>query len=179
MTSQVNRNEQLILDVWAELEKESAGAAELELIQQTLVERLGAQGRESPASIARTLADNGVRLQHPEILETDVSWREREEFAFFLSEELNLTTIDAATAWIEKISAANDQAALRKTVLPIKAELELVAKSMQIPLPDRLIAAEVAHWLSVLLQNPPIFADWLILRRQSPEFRERFKTAAL
>lgn len=179
MTSGVNRKEQLIVDVWAEMGKESAGAAELEFIQQTLVERLGAHGRESPASIARMLADEGVRLEHPEILEADVRWREREEFALFTSEELNFTTIDAAITWIEKLSASHDQAELRKTVLPIKAELELVAKSIQIPLPDRLIAAEVAHWLSVLLQNPPIFAEWLVLRRQSPEFSARFNASAL
>jgi len=37
-----------------------------------------------------------------------------------------------------------------------------------------LIAAEVAQWLTVWLQNPQIFTDWLALRRESAEFRERF-----
>lgn len=168
--------EQLIVDLWAEMGKESVGASELELIQQTLVERLGTHGRESPAAIARTLADQGVRLVHPEILEADVRWREREEFAAFTSEELNFTTIDSALAWIEKLAALPDPAGLRVFVLQLKTELELVAKSMQIPLPDRLIALEVGHWLTVWLQNPPIFADWLVLRRQSPEFRARFSS---
>jgi hypothetical protein len=170
----VNSREQLIIDLWAETGKDSAGAAELELIHHTLVERLGAQGRESPASIARTLADQGVLLEHPEILETDARWREREVLALFTSEELNFTTIDDATAWVEKLAARPDPAKLRTFVLQLKTELELVAKSMQVPLPDRLLALEVGHWLAVWLQNPAIFADWLVLRRQSPDFQARF-----
>ncbi|HET9478057.1 MAG TPA: hypothetical protein VFO72_01845 [Pyrinomonadaceae bacterium] len=176
MTSALNRKEQLIVEVWAEMARESAGAAELEFIQQTLVERLGSQGRESPAAIARTLADEGVRLQHPEILEADVRWRERHAVGLFTSEELNFTNIEVAIAWVEKLATLPAPAELRAFVLQLKTELELVAKSMQIPLPDRLIALEVAHWLTVWLQNPPIFADWLVLRRQSPEFRARFSS---
>jgi hypothetical protein len=59
-------------------------------------------------------------------------------------------------------------------VLQLKSELEWVAKSMRVALADRLIALEVAHWLTIWLQNPPIFSDWLVLRRESAEFRERF-----
>lgn len=166
--------DQFIVDWWAENGNESAGAAELDQIQQALLERFGAQGRESPASVARTLADNGVRLKHPEILETDVLWREREQASLFA--ELNFENIEAAIVWVEKLGATPDDAELRKSVLQVKAELELVAKSMRIPLPDRLIALEVAHWLTVWLQNPSIFADWLVLRRESAEFRDRFNS---
>lgn len=166
--------DQFIVDWWTENGNEPAGAAELDRLQQALSERFGVQGRETPAALARTLADNGVRLKHPEILEADVRWREREQVSLFTSEDLSFTSIDAAITWAEKLSASENHSEMRKFVLQLKAELELVAKSMRIPLPDRLIAAEVAYWLSVWLQNPPIFADWLVLRRQSPEFCQRF-----
>jgi hypothetical protein len=168
----VTGRDQFIVDWWSENGNEPAGAAELDQIQQALIERFGAPVRESPASIARTLADNGVRLKHPEILEADVRWREREQVALFA--ELNFENIEAAIVWVEKLSVTRDDAELPKAVLQVKAELELVAKSMRIPLAERLIAAEVAQWLTVWLQNPSIFAEWLALRRQSPEFRERF-----
>lgn len=167
-------HDQFILDWWTENGNESAGATELEQLQQALVERFGGEGRQSPASIARTLADNGVRLKHPEVLETDVRWREREQVSLFTSEELNFTSIDAAVAWVEKLADLPQGPELRTFVLQLKTELELVAKSMLVPLPDRLIAIEVAHWLTVWLQNPAIFSDWLALRRESAEFRERF-----
>lgn len=166
--------DQFILDWWAENGNELAGAAELEVVQRALVQRFGAQGRESPAAIARTLADNGVRLKHPEILEADVRWREREQVSLFTSEELNFTSIDAAIAFVEKLAGLPQGTELRNSVLQMKVELESIAKSMKVPLADRLIAVEVAHWFAVWLQNPAIFSDWLVLRRESAEFRERF-----
>lgn len=164
--------DQFIVDWWAQHGDEAAGAAELDQIQQALLERFGAAGRESPAAIARTLADDGVRLKHPEILEADARWRE--QVSLFTSEDLNLTSIDTAIAFVEKLAAVPQSTELRSNVLQLKTELESVAKSMRIPLPDRLIAVEVAHWLTVWLQNPSIFLDWLVLRRESAEFRERF-----
>ena len=164
--------DQFIVDWWTENGNESAGAAELDRIQQAMLERFGAQGRESPATIARTLADNGVRLKHPEILDADVVWREREQSSLFA--ELNFENIDAAIVWVESLSKLDDRPELRKSVLQVKTELELVARSMRMPLPDRLIALEVAHWLTVWMQNPSIFVDWLVLRRESAEFRDRF-----
>ena len=166
--------DQFIADWWSENGNESAGAAELEQIQQALLEHFGAAGRESPALIARTLADEGVRLRHPEILAADVRWREREQVALFTSEELDFTNIAAAVVWIEKLVSLPQGPELRGFVLQLKTELELVAKSMRIVLPERLVAAEVAQWLSVWLQNPPLFPAWLSLRRESPEFQDRF-----
>lgn len=170
----MTRRDQFIVDWWTENGNEPAGAAELDQLQQALLESFGAQGRESPAAIARTLADNGVRLKHPEILETDAGWREREQFSLFTSEELNFTSIEVAIAFVEKLCGLPQGLELRSFVLQLKVELESIAKSMRVPLPDRLIAVEVAHWLTVWLQNPPIFSEWLLLRRESTEFRERF-----
>lgn len=170
----MTRRDQFILDWWTENGNESAGAAELDQLQQALLESFGTQGSESPASIARTLAENGVHLKHPEILEADVQWREREQVSLFTSEELNFTSIDVANAFVEKLAGLPQGTELRSLVLQLKVELESVAKSMRIPLPDRLVAVEVAHWLTIWLQNPAIFPDWLALRRESAEFRERF-----
>lgn len=170
----MTRRDQFIVDWWTENGNEPAGAAELDQLQHALLESFGAQGRESPASIARTLADNGVRLKHPEILAADASWREREQFSLFTPEELNFTSIDVAIAFVEKLTGLPQAPELRSFVLQLKVELEAVAKSMRVPLPDRLVAIEVAHWLHVWLQNPAIFSDWLALRRESDEFRERF-----
>ena len=169
-----NAKDELILDIWAGLDNESAGAAELELIQEKLLEKSNHQVRESPASIARTLADNGVRLRHPEVLEADLRWRHTREIELFGPEELSFPSIHSALAWMEKLSALELRPELRTPVLQVKTELGLVASSNQVPAHDREIATEVSEWLTVWLQNPPIFADWLTLRRQSPEFRTRF-----
>ena len=169
-----NAKEQLILEIWADVGDESAGAAELELIQEKLLQQSGTHVRESPASIARTLADHGVRLRHPEILEADLRWRESREMALFAPEELNFTTIENGLAWVEKLSALEPRPDVRSLVLQVKTELGLLATSKQIPVREKQIATEIAEWLTVWLQNPSIFSDWLALRRQSPEFHQRF-----
>ncbi len=164
---------QVIIELWRETGKQSAGAAELELIQQRLPARFAAS--ESPASIARTLADQGVLLRHPEVIEADLRWRRDRLNALFSTEELNFGTIEAATALIDKIERlhrefAEDDAMLerlRQSVRRMKSELELMR--------NRSLAQELAQWLTVWLQNPAIFPEWLALRRATAEFQERFE----
>jgi hypothetical protein len=162
--------QQLIVEVWEGLAADSVGAAELAEIQQALRERLG--NEVSPASIARTLADHGARLGHPDVLEADLRWREGN--ALFTPEDLTFGTLEAATALIEKIERLRAQFEtdnsrlehLRKSVRQIKGELEL-------PVNNKL-AQELAQWLTIWLQNPKIFSEWLALRRATDEFQQRF-----
>ena len=123
---------------------------------------------QSPASIARTQADRGARLVHPDVLETDVVWRSAR---LFTAEELNFDTPVAAVAWMEELARRD---APRSAVLSLKRELELVAASSRTSGNDRQLASELAQWLTVWLQNPQIFPDWFALRRNTAEFRQLF-----
>ena len=144
------------------------------MIQQGLIEHFGAAASESPAAIARVLADHGVVLRHPEILEADVRWRRERLTSLFSEEDLNLGTIESATALIEKLERLRREfdgdevklEDLRQSVRELKRELELHVSSE--------LAREVAQWLTIWLQNPQIFSQWLDLRRSTPEFRDRF-----
>src|SRR4030095_10034034 len=154
------------------------GAPELELIQQAILVRFGMM--LSLATIARTLADHGARLGHPEILLSDVQWRERT--SLFTSQDLAFDSLEAALSLIEKIDSLrgqfeNDKAMqehLRQSVQQIKNELEELAGSERGP--QKILAREVAQWLAVWLQNPEIFGGWLSLRRETPAFQGRFLT---
>lgn len=158
------------------MDKEVAGASELSLIQEAVLERFGTP--VSPAGVARTLADHGVRLGHPHVLEADVQWRERT--SLFTPDDLNFGTLYGATVLMDKIENLRqqfefDQSALehlRQSVFQLKNELEIVAASPKSANKD--LAQEVAQWLTVWLHNPPIFTDWLALRRNTPDFQERF-----
>src|SRR5438093_11722625 len=98
MTSKKKRltKQDLILGVWTKSGSESAGAYELGLIQQALEQQFGRGAVESPASLARILADAGIPLRHSEVLEVDTSWRERHLHELFGPGELSFGTIDAA-----------------------------------------------------------------------------------
>lgn len=160
------------------MEKDVVRAPELELIQQALALRFGTM--VSLASIARTLADHGVRLEHPDVLAADVAFRERT--SLLTPDDLTFGTLEAATGFIEKIEGLRQQFEddkpmlehLRQSVQHIKTELDALAVSKSAD--HRILAQEVGQWLTIWLQNPQIFPEWLALRRNAPEFRERFLT---
>jgi hypothetical protein len=160
--------DELIVETWERTGRDVVGAPELSLIQQALVERFGSD--VSPASIARVLADHGARLGHPEILQADACWRERQHL--FAPGDLAFDSIDAANTFIEKVEQlrqTHDQQSLRQSVLLVKSELDLLA-------PRHVIAREVAQWLTIWLQNPQIFPEWLDLRRSTKDFQVLFGT---
>lgn len=172
---------QIIVDVWERMEKDVVGAPELELIQQALAVRFGTI--VSVASIARTLADHGAILGHPDVLAADLKWRERT--SLFTSEDLTFGNLDAANALIEKLEGLrqnfeNDKPMLehlRQSVQQITNELDVLAASGRTG--QTILAQEVGQWLTIWLQNPQIFPEWLALRRNTPEFRGRFLTGLL
>jgi len=164
--------DQVIVEVWEKTAKDVVSASDLTMIRDALIQRFGSDS--SPASIARVLADHGARLGHPEILQADTRWREHQHI--FAPDDLAFDTIDAALAFIEKLRQARDQPSLRQSVQQIKHELDYLATSLKAPASRRAVAREAAQWLTVWLQNPQIFPEWLDLRRSTDEFRELFGT---
>lgn len=153
--------QQLIIECWARLGKDSAGTSELEIIQEAIEAHFGAGQMMSPASIARTLADHGVRLEHPQILEVDRRWREQQHP--FAAEELNPETL----AFIERLERSDfEPESVRLAVRQLKSELELLANN------GHELAREYVRWLTVWLQNPGIFGDWVALRKNTVEFQK-------
>ena len=166
----MNRTKELlIIDAWKPLDKEVVGSAELEFIRATIVERFGTD--VSPASIARALADHGARLGHPEILQADIRWREGN--LYFTPEDLTFGTLEGAIALMDRLESLRRQfeseklrlEQLYQQVRQLKTELELIPTSL---------GQELAQWLTVWLQNPQIFGDWVALRRATEEFRANF-----
>jgi hypothetical protein len=170
----------LIIEVWEALDCESVGARELNQIQKVVEQELGAGSVDSPASIARTLAEEGGVLRHPEVLSLDTEWRERELTALIPTDELNFSGLNEASASIKKLETlrrkfeANSQPAqlvrLREMTVKLKEEALVVARSKTVERQKRLEAREIAQWLTVWLQSPEIFEDWINLRHRSPEF---------
>jgi hypothetical protein len=172
----------LIIEAWEHLDCESVGARELEQIQMVLRETFGEGALASPAAIARTVADEGAVLRHPEVFECDRAWRETNLKKLSFGDSLDFSDLDVAFASMVKIeerrlqigdntSAVSD---LRQVVESIKKEMTSSARSRIIDTPHKVLFNEVAQWLGVWLQSPELFSDWLDLRRRSPDFRKRF-----
>lgn len=172
----------LIIRCWAELSANSVGSDELEAIANHLRERFG-EGAMSPSAIARVLADEGVPLRHPEVLDYDTVVRER-RLNSFPAEAFDFSTLEKAILAVAilgqlavSLQAEADTkrlAVLRSMVLRTQQDLKLIARSAFVKQDVRSVAEEAATWLTVWLQNPGIFDDWLSLRRLSPEFLQKF-----
>lgn len=174
----------LIIEVWEELDCESVGSRELEQIQKVLREEFGEGGRESPASIARTVADEGAVLRHPEVFACDLKWRRQDLEDRSFPDRLDFSNLSSAFESVVKLEESrlafqthSDPQALEKlrsVVVASRNDLSLRARSKILEAREKEEAKEVLHWLTVWLQAPELFSDWLDLRRRSPEFRKKF-----
>jgi hypothetical protein len=98
-------------------------------------------------------------------------------YALFGPGELVFDDLDNALESVAKIrdlgdclSSEGDEAGMKGLadyVKKLKSELERAPAASS-------VGREVADWLRVWLQNPAIFNDWLGLRLNSPDFREKF-----
>jgi len=174
----------LIIEVWEALDCESVGARELEQIQQALREKFGEGALESPASIARTVADEGAVLRHPEVFECDRKWRE-DLISGLPFESLSFSSFPEATESIRKLESWRRNFAeegkqvelhrLQEFAMKTKQDLQLVAGSRVVEAKRRIEAVEIGQWLTIWMQNPALFDDWHSLRQRSAEFIEKFR----
>lgn len=178
--------QELIIEVWEALDCESVGAPELEQIQQSLREKFGAGAMESPASIARVVADEGAVLRHPEVFDCDTKWRESLIAEAGALESLSFSNLAVATESIKKLECWRREFAVRpekqveerrlkEFALKTKQDLQLVRRSTVVDAKRRSEAEEIVQWLTIWMRDPAIFDDWLELRRRSAEFAERFR----
>ena len=174
----------LIIEVWEYLDCESVGANELEQIQQALTERFGSGALMSPASIARTVADEGAVLRHPEVFQCDAKWRQQLLKRWEFRERLDFSNLPAAFESVVKLEERrlqlqvdNDATGLkelRDIVAAARKDSLLQARSKILDRSVREQLKEISEWLAVWLQSPELFSDWLDLRRRSPEYQKKF-----
>ncbi|HET6862534.1 MAG TPA: hypothetical protein VFH91_05785 [Pyrinomonadaceae bacterium] len=176
MKSKQLTKREVILQEWRRLKTDLVGSNELKGINEALLKVFGPGGAESPASLARLLADHGARLKHPEVLETDTRWREQRLDLLFAHGEIDFNKIASSIESISKMDdlyrqflAEGDDAGLeqvREFAKELKFELRRSTSTA--------LTAEVGEWLTIWLQTPQMFAEWLDLRIKSPGFQAKF-----
>jgi hypothetical protein len=181
----------LIIAVWDRLGRATIGESELREMQRSIRSEFGPGANESPAAIARMLASEGAELRHPEVIEFDARWREAEiesergEFKgledLLTGKPLRLKKAEALIKRLEKLrknsERAGDQTTLkqaRNMAVNGRQIAESLVKDRTLNQTQRAEQAEIAAWLKVWIQTPNLFADWLELRRRSPDFKEKF-----
>jgi hypothetical protein len=181
---QARTKRELMIEVWEHLDCESVGAKELEAVREAVRERFGEGAVESPARVARVLADEGAELRHAEVLEMDARWRTQDPHDAVFRNVLKFSTFEEAAASIRRLDnlrkqfrRKGDKAGLRRvqeTVLKGKQRAQMIARNPVVNERKRAEKSEMAEWFTVWLNQPEIFEDWLALRLGSKDFRARF-----
>ena len=176
---------ELMIEVWEHLDCESVGAKELEAVREAVRERFGEGAVESPARVARVLADEGAELRHAEVLEMDARWRTQDPYEAAFRNVLKFSTFEEAAQSIRRLDnlrkqfrRKNDREGLRRvqeTVLKGKQRAQMIARNQSVNERKRAEKTEMAEWFTVWLNQPEIFEDWLALRLASKDFRARFQ----
>jgi len=174
----------LIIEVWEKLDCESVGAVEIEAIEAAVEGQFGKAAVESPMVVARLLADEGAELRHSEIMELYIRRAEDRPYDAALRNILRLDSLASALRSIRDLenlrrnySAGQDKAGLRHVrQLGIDARRDLLLRiaDSRTTDTDRMIAVEIAEWLSHWMQTPQLFADWVEIRQRSKDFAQKF-----
>ncbi len=170
----MRRSKKALICAYLERERpEVVGPAEAAAIRRELQAALGARGRISDRYLLAVLEESGARVDRvlggldPE-----------------LAALVRFDTLVGAEAALEQLEArrrrereAGDQRVAeecRRAARRAREHAEMVARSRRVHPALRREREEVARWFAVWLETPDLFADWLELRKKSPEFRERF-----
>lgn len=181
---QARTKDELMIEVWEELDCENVGAVEIVAIEDAIRERFGPAAVDSPMVIARLLADEGADLRHSEIMQLWVERNSDRPYDAVFRNILQLENFNQALSTMRnlenlrrKYTADGDKEGLRlvrDVALRGKKMLSDAYEDRHSDGPARSISREISQWLSIWLQNPEMFTDWVDLRRRSPDFIERF-----
>lgn len=174
----------LIIEVWEKLDCESVGAKEIEAIEVVVRERFGARAVDSPMILARLLADEGAQLRYAEIMELDVARRLESPYDAMFRNVLKFSDFKQTLISIRrlenlrrKFAAENDKEGLRllrEIVLKGKQRAQMIAGNAKIDNKTRAEKSEIAEWFTLWMQSPEVFENWILLRQNSKDFKEKF-----
>ncbi|NJM54443.1 MAG: hypothetical protein HC846_14345 [Blastocatellia bacterium] len=174
----------LMIEIWEALDCESVGAKEIVAIENAVREKFGASAVDSPMKIARLLADEGAELRHSEIMELDIERRLESPYDAMFRNILKFANFKETLISIRqlenlrrKFTADKDKEGLRlirETAIKGKQRALMISNNSRVDEKKRTEKAEIAEWFTIWLQSPEIFENWIELRMNSKDFRERF-----
>ena len=175
----------LAIEVWEYLDCESVGAKEIVAIEIAIRERFGESAVDSPMVTARLLADEGAELRHSEImaLYLDRAGQPPPHDAA-LKNLFDLTDLQRAESSLKraenlrrKLFSDKDQNGLRllrKRAIDAKTEARTSAGDKRPSEDEHKIQNEAAEWITLWLQSPELFENWVKMRKASKDFKTAF-----
>lgn len=181
MTEVLHTKKAMILRAAAAIGAEKWTPAEIDQLRRKLLADHGAEGKTASDYIAEVLQAAGWKVVLSQQEEAEDQFEEEFEdllhFKTLGDAEVSLMRLDEL---LRRFRAHEEKAAAER-VLEIarlgKRRAEMIARNHKVEAHKRAEKEEIANWFRVWLENPDAFFDWLELRKQAADFRNKFPEA--
>lgn len=172
---------QIILDLCRDLGLERAGEQDIRRLQSGVRRRLANSGGTSLSYIASVLREAGIAVDYQDhfsdpAMEEPYASRLKGALQFrdLVSAEQSLRKLDEIYREYREASDREGMSLVRSVVIKGKERAASLARNPRIDPRKRQEKQEIAQWFHVWLETPDLLFDWLVLRKQSEDFRMRF-----
>jgi hypothetical protein len=181
MTEILETKRAMILRAAAAIGAEKWTPAEIDQLRRKLLADHGSEGKTSSDYIADVLESAGWKVVLTQQEEAEDQFEEEFEdllhFKTLGDAEVSLMRLDEL---LRRFKAHGEKAAAER-VMEIarlgKRRAEMIARNHKVEAHKRVEKEEIAGWFRIWLENPDAFFDWLDVRKQSPDFHEKFPKA--
>ena len=178
MTETLETKRAMILRAAAAIGAEKWTAAEIDQLRRKLLADHGSEGKTGSDYIADVLQSAGWKVVLSQQEEAEDQFEEEFEdllhFKTLGDAEVSLMRLDEL---LRRFRAHGEKAAAER-VMEIgrlgKRRAEMIARNHKVEAHKRAEKQEIASWFRIWLENPDAFFDWLDVRKQTPDFREKF-----
>ena len=181
MTEILETKRAMILRAAAAIGAEKWTPAEIDQLRRKLLADHGAEGKTGSDYIADVLQSAGWKVVLTQQEEAEDQFEEEFEdllhFKTLGDAEVSLMRLDEL---LRRFKAHGEKAAAER-VMEIarlgKRRAEMISRNHKVEAHKRAEKEEIANWFRIWLENPDAFFEWLEVRKQTPEFREKFPNA--
>lgn len=181
MTDSQKSKKDLILETAREIGASRWTLAEIDQLRRRILAEHGEAGKTSSEYIADVLKSAGWKVLLTLQEEAEEQYEEEfEDLLHFKTLEDAEVSIMRLDELMRKFRAHGEHAAVDR-VLGVarldKRRAEMISHNHKVEPHKRAEKEEIASWFRIWLETPDAFFDWLDVRKQSPDFRNRFPEA--
>jgi hypothetical protein len=178
MTEDLKTKKALILETAREIKVQQWTPAEIDQLRRRLLAEHGEAGKAGSDYIADVLQDAGQKVALNQQEEAEEQYEEEFE------DLLHFKTLEDAEVSIMRLDElmrnfrSKGEPAAAERVLNVarlgKRRAEMISRNHKVEAHKRAEKEEIAGWFRIWLETPDAFFDWLEIRKQAPDYRQKF-----
>ena len=178
MNDHLKTKKALILETAREIKVQQWTPAEIDQLRRRLLAEHGDAGKAGSDYIADVLKDAGQKVTLNQQEEAEEQYEEEfEDLLHFKTLEDAEVSIMRLDELMRKFRLHGEHTAVER-VLNVarlgKRRAEMISRNRKVEAQKRAEKVEIAGWFRIWLETPDAFFDWLEVRKQAPDFKDKF-----